>query len=176
MNKHILRIVIPCRFGYLNCWQPGNNNGGKYSISAIIDKNDTDTVKKIRDAIDEVITNNTQIWGGKIPPALRSPLHDGDEEKSENSIYKNSLYINAKSKTKPEIVDRNIEPIKNQTEVYSGCYGNVSLTLYPYNFSGNRGIAASLGNIQKIQDGEPLFNVYSAKQDFSGTDNKDFLN
>jgi len=55
----------------------------------------------------------------------------------------------------PQVVDRNVQTIIDRSEVYSGCYGKVSVTLYAFNVNGNRGIAAGLGNIQKIRDGEP---------------------
>lgn len=161
------RIVIPCTFAYLNCWRKGENNGGKYSMTAIIDKSDQETVTRIMEKIEDVTQASTAKWGGKVPANLKTPLHDGDVEKADNSIFKNKYYINAKSSVKPEVVDSNLEAIINQTDIYSGCSGNVSITLYAYSHNGNRGIAACLGNIQKIKDGNPLVPYYSAKDDFS---------
>jgi hypothetical protein len=53
-------------------------------------------------------------------------------------------------------VDKLVKPILGRDEVYSGCYGRVSLNFYAFNFNGNKGVACGLGNIQKIKDGEPL--------------------
>lgn len=163
------RIVIPCRFGYLNCWRPGTQYGGssKYSVSAIISKDDKETIEKVIQAIEYVKEKSVQKWGGRIPTNLRSPLHDGDEDKPDNTAFCNAYYINAKSKDAPQIVDENINPITDQTEVYSGCYGKVSVTFYAYNYNGNRGIAAGLGNVQKIRDGEAIGGQVSAIDDFS---------
>ena len=39
-NKKQVKLIIPCRFAYLNCWSPVSINGGeeKYSICDIISK------------------------------------------------------------------------------------------------------------------------------------------
>ena len=60
------------------------------------------------------------------------------------------MFLNANSKQAPQIVDRQVQPILDQSEVYSGCYGRVSITFYAYNSNGNKGIAAGLGNVQKL--------------------------
>lgn len=171
-KKNQARIIVPCKFGYLNCWRPGVQYGGgqKYSVSAIIPKSDTDTMDKIKQAIEYAKENAIQKWGGRIPNNLRSPIHDGDEEKPDNPIYQNCYYINAKSKEAPQVVDENVEPIIDQTQVYSGCSGNISIIFYGYNFSGNKGVAAGLGNIQKLEDGEPFGGPISAKEDFQMDD------
>ena len=54
------------------------------------------------------------------------------------------------------MVNRKVEPITNEAEVYSGCYGKISVIFYGFKNEDNVGIAAGLGNIQKIVDGESL--------------------
>ena len=83
------------------------------------------------------------------------------------------MFLNANSKQAPQIVDRQVQPILDQSEVYSGCYGNVSVTFYAYNSNGNKGIAAGLGNVQKLRDGEPLGSRTSASDDFEAVDGED---
>ncbi|MBE5927304.1 MAG: DUF2815 family protein [Lachnospiraceae bacterium] len=179
MDKNMFksRIVIPCRFAYINCWRPSVQYGGiqKYSVSALISKEDIDTINKIEEVIEHVKEQSVQKWGGRIPANIRLPLHDGDVEKPDNPIFQNCYYLNAKSKDAPQVVDRNVHPITNQTEIYSGCYGNISITLYGYNFSGTKGIAAWLGNIQKIRDGEPFGRRIVATDDFEPIGGEDFL-
>lgn len=43
------KVMIPCRFSFLHCWEPDSVNGSepKYSVSAIIPKSDTKTVNAI---------------------------------------------------------------------------------------------------------------------------------
>lgn len=50
--------------------------------------------------------------------------------------------------------------------VYSGCYCNVSVNFYAFNANGNRGVAAGLGNIQFVKDGDRLSGRASAEADF----------
>lgn len=38
------KIIIPCRFAYLNCWRPVSVYGGqKYSLLALVPKEDKET-------------------------------------------------------------------------------------------------------------------------------------
>ena len=60
--------------------------------------------------------------------------------------------------------------VSNEDEVYSGCYGWVSVNFFAYNNAGNRGIAAGLNNVLKTKDGEFLGGRSSAQSDFSGID------
>lgn len=161
------RIVIPCRMAYVNCWKPTSRFGGeKYSLVAIIKKSDTKTLDAIQKAIDYVTEKSIDKWGGRVPSALRTPLHDGDLDKPDNPVFQNCYYLNAKCKDAPQVVDQNVEPITEQSEMYSGCYGNISLIFYGYNCGGNKGIAVWLGNIQKTKDGPRLNGRVTAKDEF----------
>ena len=88
------------------------------------------------------------------------------------------MFMNASSKTRPGIVDQNVEPILDRDEVYSGVYANVSVELYLFNVNGNRGVACGLGNIQKVRDGEALGGgAIKAESEFAVVDDdtSDFL-
>ena len=172
------RIVTgEVRLSYANVWEPKSIQGGapKYSVSLIIPKSDTETLGAISRAIDAAIEAGTGKFGGKIPnkAALKLPLRDGDIEKDDEA-YAGAMFLNANSKTPPQIVDENVAPILDRAEVYSGCYGRVSLSFYAFNTNGNKGIACGLGNIQKTRDGEPLGGGHvSAADDFGAS--ADFL-
>ena len=169
------------RLSYANVWEPKSINGGdeKYSVSIIIPKSDTKTLKDIQAAIDAAIAEGVFKFGGKTPnkAALKLPLRDGDTERDDEA-YANSFFVNANSKTAPQIVDKAVNPILDRSEVYSGCYARVSLTFYAFNSNGNKGIACGLGNIQKVRDGAPLGGRTNAADDFgafSDTEDDDFL-
>ena len=66
-------------------------------------------------------------WGGKIPPNLKLPLRDGDIDRPEDEAYKGCYFFNANSRQAPQVVDKQVQPILDQTEVYSGCYGRISV-------------------------------------------------
>lgn len=177
MKKNPNKVIIPCRFSYLHCWEPDSINGSepKYSVSAIIPKSDTATINAIKVAIENAKKESMSKWGGKIPPNLKLPLRDGDIDRPEDEAYANSFFLNANSRQAPQVVDRHVQRILDQNEVYSGCYGAISVTFYGYNSNGNRGIAAGLGNIQKLRDGEPLGGRTNAADDFESVDDDDFL-
>ena len=126
--------------------------------------------------IDCAIQEGIGKFGGKIPPmgALKLPLRDGDTERDDEN-YAGCYFINANSKTAPQIVDKHVRPILDRSEVYSGVYANVSLSFYAFNTNGNRGIACGLGNIQKVRDGEPLGGRTNASAEFETLADEDFL-
>lgn len=166
------------RLSYFHGWEPTSINGGpeRYSVSVLIPKDDTETVEAINKAIDAAIEEGIAKFGGKKPnkAAIKLPLRDGDTER-EDEAYAGHWFVNANSKTAPQIVDRAVKPILDRDEVYSGCYARVSLNFYAFNSNGNKGIACGLGNIQKIRDGEPLGGRSSAADDFSTEEDDDFL-
>ena len=166
------------RLSYFHGWEPTSINGGpeRYSVSVLIPKDDKETIKAINDAVDAAIEEGIAKFGGKKPnkAAMKLPLRDGDTER-EDEAYAGHWFINANSKTAPQIVDKAVKPILDRDEVYSGCYARVSLNFYAFNSNGNKGIACGLGNIQKIRDGESLGGRSSAADDFSTEEDDDFL-
>ncbi len=165
------------RLSYANVWEPKSINGGdsKYSVSVLIPKSDKTTLMAINKAIDAAIDAGIGKFGGKKPnkKAIKLPLRDGDLERDDEA-YAGHYFINANSKTAPQIVDSRVQPILDQNEVYSGCYARVSLNFYAFNTNGNKGIACGLGNIQKVRDGEPLGARSNASDDFDTLDDEEF--
>jgi hypothetical protein len=127
-TKVITGIV---RLSYANVWEPKSINGGaeKYSVSLIIPKSDTITLNAINAAVNAAIEEGKGKFGGKIPnkTTLKLPLRDGDIDRPDDEAYANSYFINANSNTAPQIVDRNVNPILDHSEVYSGVYARVSI-------------------------------------------------
>ena len=189
--KKVARMLNPTkvitgprtRWSYANVWDPKSINGGdpKYSVSLIIPKSDTKTIAKIEAAIQAAYEEGESKLRGnsKTVPALsvlKTPLRDGDRERPDDEAYRNSYFINANSATKPGIVDADINPILDRSEVYSGVYGRASVNFYAFNSNGNKGIACGLNNLQKISDGEPLGGKSRAEDDFATDGEDDFLN
>lgn len=172
-------VTGKCLLSYLNVNEAKAINGSdpKYSGSIIIPKSDTETLEKIRRAIEEAKKEGIAKFGGKIPPNLKTPLRDGDIDRADDENYANSYFVNANSKTKPGVVDKDRNPILDPTEIYSGIYGRASLSFYAYNTNGNRGIACGLQNLQKLSDGQPLGGRSRAEDDFNDDfeDDDDFL-
>lgn len=172
-GKNLTKVVFgPVRFSYVHVFTPDSINGSeaKYSVSIIIPKSDKKTIKSLEKAIELAKQNGiNDKWKGVEPKKLQLPLHDGDEDKTDEA-YQNCMYLNAKCKTKPGVVDANRQPIIDEEEFYSGCYGYASVTFYAYEANGNKGVSAGLNNVMKTKDGERLGGRISADQDFAEID------
>ena len=184
-NVNPMKVITgpDTRWSYANVWEPKSIQGStpKYSVSLIVPKTDTATLEKIRSAIQAAYTEGQGKLKGNgrtVPPleSIKTPLRDGDVERPDDPAYANSYFLNANTTTAPGIVDADRQPIINRSEVYSGVYGRASISFYAFNTSGNKGIACSLNNLQKIRDGEPLGGRSSPEEDFATDDDEDFLN
>ena len=159
------------RFSYVNVFQPRAAAEGqepKYSVCIMIPKSDKETVKKIQEAIEKVKEENKNLWGGSTN--IKTPLRDGDEERKDKPEFAGHYFINASTKIKPGVVDKDLNPILEQSEFYSGCYGRASLNFYAYNKAGNKGIGCGLRNLQKLADGEPLGGQSRPEDDFEAVE------
>ena len=74
---------VNTRLSYFHGWEPTSINNGpeRYSVSVLIPKSDTETVKAIDAAIEEGVAK----FGGKKPnkTAIKLPLRDGDTERDD---------------------------------------------------------------------------------------------
>ena len=179
-NQTTKVITGKCRLSYAHLFKPqaiDESTEPKYSVCLLIPKSDKGTLTKIKAAVEAAKQAGMSKWGGKIPNNLKTPLRDGDEERSDQPEYVGCYFLNASSKQKPGIVDRNKDEIMDSNEVYSGCYGRVSLNFYAFNTAGNKGIGVGLNNVQKLADGDYLGGRSRAEDDFDDlpNDEDDFL-
>lgn len=161
------------RFSYANVFEPKETLSGeeKYSLTILIPKSDIDTKARIDAEINRVLQESVaDKFKGVMPANPKLPIHDGDGLKQTGEPYgaecKGHWVVNLTSNNAPEVVDANCNPIISKNEFYSGCYGRVSLRFYAYNFNGNKGIGCGLGNVQKLEDGQPLDGRTTAAEDF----------
>lgn len=165
------------RFSYVNVFSPRVTPNGeeKYSVTILIPKNDIDTYQRISDEINKCLQENlASVFNGVMPSNPKLPIHDGDGLRQSGEPYgaecKGHWVITASSKNAPQIVDNSVPeplPIMSKEEFYSGCYGRASLRFYAYNQNGNKGIGCGLGNVQKLEDGQPLDGRTTAAEDFA---------
>lgn len=168
-------VFGPCRLSYthlLSKHSPdGDPDNGKYMTNVLIPKSEKETVKALKDAIEAA--KNAGIvskWNNKEPNKLDLPLRDGDIDKEDDDVYAGNYYVNAKCVTRPGVVDKHRNPIVDEDEVYSGMWAVVSVTFFPYNVSGKKGVACGLNNVMKTKDDERLGGRTSAESDFSQVD------
>ena len=168
------------RLSYCHLFQPeAVADGGekKYSVSIIIPKSNTKLVAEIKAAIEAAAAAGISKFGGRRPANLKTPLRDGDLEKADDDAYADAWFINASSKGKPGVVkvmnvqgEKKLVEVTNEEEVYSGCYGYVSVNFFAFNNAGNKGVAAGLNNVLKTKDGTFLGGRTSAQTDFGDMD------
>ena len=164
------------------------NKDGKYSITVLVPKSDTDTVAKLRKVIEDFKTDPRALkkWDSKFLANFKTPLRDGDTERDteKRPEYKGHYFFEAKSspfwpsgdpRPAPKVVDAKLNEILDPAEMYSGCYGRVSLDMYPYNRDGNKGMSFGLVNVQKVRDGERLSGGSSSASDDFTVIEEDFL-
>lgn len=179
MAENSTKVVTgKVRLSFVNLFEAktfGDNTEPKYSVMVLIPKTDVGTVGRIKAAIDAAAQKGLSTkFGGKMPPVLKTTFKDADKDTDQDGFplcekwpeTKGHYVINLSTRTKPQVVDANLNPILDPTEVYSGCYGRVSMNFFAYNNNGNKGISAGLNNVQKLEDGEPLGGVTTAEVDF----------
>lgn len=177
-NQDLQRVITgKVRLSFVHLFTPYAKQQGqeaKYSVTLLIPKSDFATKQRVDAAINAAIQEGvSKSWNGVRPPQIHFPIHDGDGVKPSDGMpfgeeCKGHWVITASSKAdrRPDVVDANLNPIISQSEIYSGCYGRVSVRFFPYNASGKKGIGCGLGNVQKLEDGEPLSGGRSAAADF----------
>lgn len=166
-------VTDKVRFSYANVFEPRQTPNGdlKYSVSLLIPKSDTLTYQKIINEINKTLEEATaKTFGGVKPANPRLPIYDGDGVRQSGEAFgpecKGCWVMTANSISAPEVVDASCQPILSKNEFYSGCYGRASLRFYAYNQNGNKGIGCGLGNVQKLEDGQPLDGRTKAVDDF----------
>ncbi len=166
---------------YMNLWEPRafGQNEPKYSMVIMFKKTDKrqfEAVKKAIEAAEDAAID--KVWKGKRPVKIKSPIHDGDEERADKQEYAGMYFINCSNKEKPGVVDQSVQPILDREMIYSGCIVNTFVNFYGYSQNGNNGISASLEHVQLVSDGkrlsgkQPASNVFSqiTEADLTGID------
>lgn len=181
MNANTLTIG-EARLSYCNLFQPKppfNNPQGdpKYSTTVLVPKTNLAAKAAIDTAINAAIsTGISSKWDGKKPAMLAICVHDGDGLRpSDGEPFgpecKGCWVFTASCKPErpPFVVDGNVQPIIQQSEIYSGVFGNVNVSFFAYNSGGKKGIGCGLNGFQKTRDGEPLGSAVSAAEAFGAT-------
>lgn len=164
------------RLSYVHLFQPHAQNEGqepKYSCVLLIPKEDKATMRKIRAAQQAALeAGKTSRFNGSIPKNWKDTVHDGDEDADleRNPEMEGHYYLTVSSKTKPGIVDRDVQPILDSNEVYSGCYARASINAFAFNTQGNKGVSFGLNHVQKLADGDFLGGRSKAEDDFDAVE------
>ena len=167
------------RFSYVNVFQPKHpfnipNGEAKFSTTILVPKTNTQAKALMDQAIEAAIVEGTATkWNGVRPPQPAICVHDGDGVRPSDGMAfgpecRGCWVFTASSKADrpPFVVDTQVQPIIDPTQVYSGMWGNVNVTFFAYNNAGKKGIGCGLNGVQKIRDGETLGGQITAQEAF----------
>lgn len=165
------------RLSYANLFQPKppyNNPAGapKYSVTILVPKSNTAAKLMIDQEIAQAIEGGVSSkWGGVRPPQPAICVHDGDQPRpSDGAAYgeecRGCWVFTASSTQAPFVVDGQVQPIIDPTQVYSGMWANVSVNFFAYNQAGKKGIGCGLNGVQKLRDDTPLSSRVTAQEAF----------
>lgn len=153
---------------YANVWEPRAMQEGKepfYSVMMVFDK-EAQATEEFKNLKKMMVAAAKEKFGDKLPANLRNPFRKGSEKLDTNGMEADFVFLNAKSKYKPGVVNQSAQDIIDKDEFYSGCYARATVTAYAYDVNGNKGVAFGLQNLQKLGDGEVLGGRKAAKDEF----------
>lgn len=113
-------------------------------------------------------------WGPKEkwPKGIKHPFRDGDE-KADVDGYEGMIFITAKSRTRPVVVDAKVRPILDADDLYAGCYARAQVIASAYDQAGNKGVSFWLTHIQKVRDGDSFGGRRPAEDVFDALETAD---
>ena len=116
-------------------------------------------------------------WGDKAKDMIakgqiRMPFRDATEKSDYAGFDDGKMFISAWSKNKPDVVDGRLNPVV-PSDVFPGCMGRITYTVWAYDVSGNKGVSFGLNNVQ-ISDftTERLDNKKKGADDFDAMDDQ----
>lgn len=167
------------RLSYPHVFEKDTN--GKYSLVALIPKEDKVTYDKVMAACKAIYEDQkNSVLKGLNFDEIQLPIHDGDGRKPKGGAYgpecKGMWVLSAKTKSRPVVVDAYNAPVVSEEEVYPGVWGRVALGFGPYDNNGNRGITCYLNGVKTYNTGERFGSTFNAKDFEDDYDDSDMLN
>lgn len=163
-------------------WEPRESmNEGQppqYSMSLLF-KRSTD-ISELRKAVFEsavekfgnsaiVTVDNKK----KLSNKLKNPMRDVNEMENPIEGFRGGVFITAKSKSKPGLVDADLQPILEPMDFYPGCICRASVVPFAFDKKGQKGVTFLLNNIQKLKDGTRLDGKKKAEEEFEALEDAD---
>lgn len=164
--------VTNARLAFPNLWKAksGPDGGDPTFSAAFIIPKDHPIIAEINKAS---VKLGREKWGEKADVILkglkaqdRLAVHDGDA-KAQYAGYEGNAFINARSKVRPSVVDRNrVQLTENDGKPYAGCYVNALIELWAQdNKAYGKRINASLRGVQFVKDGDAFAAGSTASED-----------
>lgn len=132
------------------------NETPKYSMALVFDA-DAQKTKEFK-AMEKAVKEVAEAEWGEIPKKMKSPFITTDDlEKVPDGMEEGDVMVRLNSTSRQQVVDRKVQEILDDAEIYSGMYAVSNVQCYAWNHKqGGKGVSFGLGPVQKLNDGEPL--------------------
>lgn len=154
-----------------------NTMSDKYKITMMFDK-DTDImeIKKMAKAA------RMAKWPNALPKGFQNPfkiVDNMDEDEKYDGYEPGMIVLSAISASRPGVVNKKKQQIDVEeldSHLYSGCYARASITAFPYDTKGNKGVSFGVNAIMVVKDGDPLGSkmnpeaAFADVEDYEGDD------
>lgn len=101
------------------------------------------------------------------------PIRDGDIDKPDKPEFAGMYFISVKSKNRPGLVNRHLQPVTNKEDVYSGWKFVVDVNAFAYEIKNDKGgiaskgVSVGLNHALAYEAGERIDNRKSAEETFA---------
>ncbi len=145
----------------------------EYSMDIIFEADEdlSELKKAAEEALMDKFGSDKSTW-----PVVRNPFRDQSKKVNKKSgnrydgYGEEGKYLTLRCKDKPQVVDKKLNPIVEESDLYSGCWVRASVNVYAYDKGGNTGVNFSLSNVQKVKDDTPFGTRTTATMDFEPVD------
>ena len=153
------------RIAFPSLWRKATFGGGtadekstKFEATFLINKSDTETLAKIKGAINQALIKK---YGDKesFPPGITSSgrccFRNGDDVAYDG--FAGHMSLKCANKVRPSVINRDKSALTEEDGVvYGGCYVNVSFDIWIQDNSYGKKVNANLYAVQFAGDGEPF--------------------
>lgn len=163
------------RLSYVTVFVPREDQSKrlKYSVTCLLPKTDVNGYNQLMAAIqaEAQAEANGKLKGVSIQH-VKHPIHDGDGVTQNGTPFGDEckghwvFTATCSEDRPPAVVDQRVQPIMDKSQIYSGCYGHVAISIYAYD-NQSKGIGFGLNGLQKTRDGEALGFNFNAQNAFS---------
>ena len=166
------------RLSYVKFAEPeADDNGNEtYRCQVLIPKKDKDTLQRCKVAVQQATLKFAKGDKAKAQKLLKhpkwhKPLRDPVAEDLEGEQYEGCVFLSAKSKDQPAMLLKNGTRVEKARDIlkhfYSGVYVNASLSFYPFDTKGNKGVAVAINSVIFNSEGERLDGRVDAADELS---------
>ena len=153
---------------------PGTNQEPRFSTILVFDEA-AQRKPEFKALQDEIIAAAEEKWPKKSDHKnLRWPIRKSEEKEGVNGFTAGTVFINAWTKTRPGVVDRNRNEVLTKAEIWAGQLARAFVRPFAYDTSGNKGVSLMLENVQIVKSDMPRIDGRkSAAESFTDVDEMD---